>query len=108
MHKQTVTATQREERLRERGKEGAVLAGEGWGPGVGANKITTKNVGQYSILHFKLYKMLVLESRGRILGRNWDKSLKSFLPSYSQPPLLTDFHPHPPPLHGQKWFETGL
>ncbi len=25
---------------------------------------------------------------GRILGRNWDKSLKSFPPSYSQSPLL--------------------
>jgi hypothetical protein len=32
---------------------------------------------------------------GRILGRNWDKSLKSFPPCYSQLPLLTDFtSPH--------------
>ncbi len=35
-------------------------------------------------------------NRGRILGRNWDKSLKSFPPCYSQSPLLTDFTPHPP------------
>ncbi len=27
-------------------------------------------------------------TRGRILGRNWDKSLKSFPPCYSQSPLL--------------------
>ncbi len=36
-------------------------------------------------------------SRGRILGRNWNKNLKSFPPCYSQSPLLTDFT-HPPPL----------
>jgi hypothetical protein len=35
--------------------------------------------------------------RGRILGRNWDKGLKSFPPFYSQSPLLTDILP-PPPL----------
>ncbi len=29
--------------------------------------------------------------RGRILGRNWDKSLKSFPPCYSLSPLITDF-----------------
>ncbi len=28
---------------------------------------------------------------GPILGRNWDKSLKSFPPCYSQTPQLTDF-----------------
>jgi hypothetical protein len=28
---------------------------------------------------------------GRILGRNWDKSLKRFPPCYSQSSLLTDF-----------------
>ncbi len=32
-------------------------------------------------------------SRGRILERIWDKSLKSFPPCYSQSPLLTDSHP---------------
>ncbi len=42
-------------------------------------------------------------SWGRILGRNWDKSLKSFPPCYSQSPLLTDFTPLE-----QKWFEAGL
>ncbi len=36
-------------------------------------------------------------SRGRILGRNWGKSLKSFPPCYSQSPLLTDFTPPPHP-----------
>ncbi len=43
--------------------------------------------------------------RERILGRNWDKSLKIFPPYYSQSPLLTGFTP--PPLEN-KWFETGL
>jgi hypothetical protein len=39
-------------------------------------------------------------TRGRILGRNWEKSLKSFSPCYSnsQSPQLTDFTPSPPPL----------
>jgi len=36
-------------------------------------------------------------NRDRILGRNWDKSLKSFPPCYSQSPLLKDFTP-PSPL----------
>jgi hypothetical protein len=35
-------------------------------------------------------------SRGRILGRNWDKSLKSFPSCYSQLQLLTVTAPHPP------------
>ncbi len=35
--------------------------------------------------------------RGWILGRNWNKSLKSFSPCYSQSPLLTEFYPPPPP-----------
>ncbi len=35
-------------------------------------------------------------ARGRILGRNWDKTLKSFSPCYSHSLLLTDFT-HPPP-----------
>jgi hypothetical protein len=35
--------------------------------------------------------------RGRILGRIWDKSLKSFPPCYSQSPLLPFFPPPPPP-----------
>jgi hypothetical protein len=30
---------------------------------------------------------------GRILGHNWDKSLKSFPPCYSQSSLLKDFTP---------------
>ncbi len=45
--------------------------------------------------------------RGRILGRNWDKSLKSFPFCYSQSPLQTDFIPPPPSLE-QKWFKTRL
>ncbi len=56
--------------------------------------------------HFGYYSLLI-ESfffSGRILRRNWDKSLKSFPPCYSQSPLLTDFTPPPE----QKWFETGL
>jgi hypothetical protein len=43
--------------------------------------------------------------RGRIIGRNWDKSLKSFPPCYSQSPLLMDFTPHP---RNKKRFETSL
>jgi hypothetical protein len=46
------------------------------------------------------------ENWGRILGRNWEKSLNSFPPCYSQSSLLTDFTPPPLPP-GQKWFETG-
>ncbi len=34
---------------------------------------------------------------GRILGRNWDKSLRSFPPCYSQSPLQMDSTPPPPP-----------
>ncbi len=37
--------------------------------------------------------------RGRILGRNWVKSLESFPPCYSQSPPLTDFTPLPPPCN---------
>ncbi len=36
-------------------------------------------------------------SWGRILGRNWDRSLESFPPCYSQSPLITDFTPSPSP-----------
>jgi hypothetical protein len=44
---------------------------------------------------------VVMVNWGRILGRNWDKSLKSF-PSYYSPQLtlLTDFTP---PSLEQKW-----
>ncbi len=45
--------------------------------------------------------------RGRILRRNWDKSLRNFPPWYSLSTLLMDFTPPPPTLE-QKWFETGL
>ncbi len=44
---------------------------------------------------------------GQILGRNSDKSLKSFPPCYSQSPLLMDLTTPPPPLE-QKWFATGF
>jgi hypothetical protein len=39
----------------------------------------------------RIFSTIALFSRGRILGRNWDKSLTSFPPCYSQSPLLTDF-----------------
>jgi hypothetical protein len=39
----------------------------------------------------RVYIIMKIETRGRILGRNWDKSLKSFPPCYSQSPLPTDF-----------------
>ncbi len=38
------------------------------------------------------------ERGGRILGCDWDKSLKIFPPCYSQSPLLTDFTIPPLPL----------
>jgi hypothetical protein len=37
----------------------------------------------------------MLLTRGRILECNWDKSLKSFPPCYSQSPLLMDIPPAP-------------
>jgi hypothetical protein len=40
-------------------------------------------------------QFIIPSSRGQILGRNWDKSPKSFPPCYSQSPLLTDFIPLP-------------
>jgi hypothetical protein len=39
----------------------------------------------------RIFSTIALFSRGRILERNWDKSLKSFPSCYSQSPLLTDF-----------------
>ncbi len=58
-----------------------------------------------SQLHGTETRMLVkLTFRGRILGRNWDKSLKSFPPCYSQSPLPTDFTPLPHSLE-QKWLK---
>jgi hypothetical protein len=42
--------------------------------------------------------------RERILRHNWDKSLKSFPPCYSQSPLQTYFLYPPPP--SPPWFET--
>jgi hypothetical protein len=47
---------------------------------------------------YKVYAVIKqLVSSGRILERNWDKSLKSFPPCYSEPPLLPDFT-HSTPL----------
>jgi hypothetical protein len=38
---------------------------------------------------------MILLCREGILGRNWDKNLKTFAPCYSQSPPLTDFtHPY--------------
>jgi hypothetical protein len=56
------------------------------------------------LIHAHYTVSLVRESRGQTLGRNWDKSLKSFPPCYSQSPLLTDY----PTSLEQKWFEPGL
>ncbi len=39
----------------------------------------------------RIFSTIALFSRGRILERNWDKSLTSFPSCYSQSPLLTDF-----------------
>jgi hypothetical protein len=50
--------------------------------------------------HLTLVLSLVTtyEYRGRILGRNWDKILKSCPPCYSKSPQLTDCTPLPHPL----------
>jgi len=48
-----------------------------------------------SLLRFLCYSRDKVLS-GRILGRNWDKSLKSFYPYYSQSLLQKVFTPHPP------------
>ncbi len=49
--------------------------------------------------HFHSYSRFVeINSRGRLLGRDWDKSHKSLPPSSSQSFLLADFTPPPPPL----------
>jgi hypothetical protein len=58
---------------------------------------------------YQLHEMK--QTRGPILGRNWNKSLKSFPPCYLQEPLLKEFSPPPPPPPPrleQKWIETGL
>ncbi len=39
-----------------------------------------------------------IHNRGRLLGRRWDKSCKSFPPCCKQSPQLTDFTTLPPPL----------
>jgi hypothetical protein len=59
---------------------------------------------------FRLLPFVLWLTRGRILGHNCNKSLKSFPPCYSQSLLLTDFTPPPlSPTHlEQKWFETCL
>ncbi len=45
------------------------------------------------------------EFGGRILGRNWDKSIKSCPSCYSQSPLLKHFTPLPPWVKvGWNWF----
>ncbi len=59
------------------------------------------------VLWLRAWMQTVLPTRGRILGRNWDKSLKSFPPSYSQSPLLTDFTPPLPPTFWAKVVLNG-
>jgi hypothetical protein len=56
------------------------------------------------VLSFTKHVLYTMEI---LVGSIWDKSLKSFLPFYSQSLLLIDFTPPPPPPE-QKWFETGL
>jgi hypothetical protein len=80
-----------------------VFSLQGTGPGAqgaaGKHKLRLcQGIG--NICHLPLLSVC---STGRILGRNWDKNLKSFPPFYSQSPLLTDFTPPE-----QKWFETGF
>ncbi len=52
-----------------------------------------------------LMHCISLHTRGRILGRNRDKSVTSFPPCYSQSPLLSDFTPtpRPPSKSGLNW-----
>ncbi len=51
-----------------------------------------------AVLDFRGDSQFFTFTRGRILGRNWDKSLKSFLPCHSQSLLLTNLNPPTPPL----------
>jgi hypothetical protein len=53
----------------------------------------------YGLDNSKAKQFMMIMYRARILGRNWDNSLKSF-PRFSQSPLLTDFTPSP---LEQKW-----
>ncbi len=55
-------------------------------------QVVTFRILNYGKVYHKMYSF---RNRGRILGRNWDKSLKTFHPCYSQPPLLIDFTPAP-------------
>jgi len=50
-------------------------------------------------------QLFALSKLRGILVRNWDKSIKSFPPCYSQSPLLRILLP---PTLEHKWFETGL
>ncbi len=43
-----------------------------------------------------VFFLLFLLPRGRILGRNWDKSLKSFPPCYSVTSINGYYSPRPP------------
>jgi hypothetical protein len=51
------------------------------------------------------YECIVMHPEAEFLDviRNWDKSLKSFPPCFSQAPLLQILF-----LGGVRWFETGL
>jgi hypothetical protein len=69
---------------------------------VGDEQPLTQDAQQLSTVHRHAGSVLYTGStmcseqfRGRILGRNWDKSLKSFPPCYSQSSLLMDFAPPP-------------
>ncbi len=52
--------------------------------------LTTQTLNQFLQYKPSCTSTTLCLSRGRILGRNPDRSLKSFLPCYSQSPLLTD------------------
>ncbi len=71
---------------------------------LGSENTNSSEVSLVKAGHLKQWNSNI-NSRGRILGRNWDKSLQSFPPYQSQSPLLADFTPL---LLEQKWFETGL
>ncbi len=64
-----------------------------------AQENTTRQVSQPFLLLLNLiftFTSYGIQCRGRIVGRNWDDSLKNFPPCYSQSTLLMDFTPPPP------------
>ncbi len=88
----------------ESGNQEAILTVRNWGGRVRGGGMSRRGKGMCAVGAVRY--AVRTKYRGRILGSNWDKSLKSSPPGYSQSPLQTDFIPLP--TRDQKWFKTGL